>query len=140
MPAIDYCEPQVIRALNRGGYRVTDQSFALRIDITRGFVFADLRLVRTTEPLSSIIVVEVKCFPETRTALDELYGAIGQYIVYREAMLFNAVEGTLFLAVPMTVFETLLKRPVLDAAIRETKINLIVVDLEHEEVRQWIRW
>ena len=77
MLAIDRCEPQMIHALEKDGWIVTHQPFAIKIDRTRtGYIFADLRL-HHPQTDQSAIVVEVKCFESTRTFLDEFNHAVG---------------------------------------------------------------
>ena len=67
MPAIDRCEPQTVRALEKDGWLVTHQPFAILMDNLRGgYIFADLRLQKP-QTGQSAIVVEVKCFASTRT-------------------------------------------------------------------------
>ena len=137
MPAIDQCEPQVIRALQRSGWIVTHQPFAIRVDRGRAaYVYADL-LLSQTQNNQSLIVVEVKCFGGTRPILDELYHAIGQYIVYRRALLINEMLTPVYLSVPETIFSSTFHSPLIDAVLNDIQIKLIVVDLEKEEVVLW---
>lgn len=82
MPALDQCEPQVIRALQKAGWVVTHQPLQIRVSRNEA-VYADLRLIQPAVK-QTIIIVEVKCFAGKRSLLDEFYHAVGQYIVYRE--------------------------------------------------------
>lgn len=81
--------------------------------------------------------MEVKCFPENRSALDEFYHAVGQYMVYREALRLNAIDIPVFLAIPRMTFDSLFQKAVVQAIINGSKIKLIVIDLEREEVILW---
>jgi hypothetical protein len=137
MPAIDQCEPQVIRALQKQGWEVTHQPFAVRIDRGRpAYVYADMRLRRIRDQVS-LIVVEVKCFAGTRTLLDEFYQAIGQYVVYRHALEMNGVQTPIYLTVPDTVYATFLQGALIEAVLHDIQVKLIVVNLEKEEVVRW---
>jgi hypothetical protein len=82
MPAIDECEPQMLRALAKDDWAVINQPLTLRSGIARKQLFADLYLQKMTTK-EQIIVVEIKCFPESRSRIDKFYHAIGQYQVYR---------------------------------------------------------
>jgi hypothetical protein len=62
MPAIDDCEPQMIRALEKSGWRVIDHPLTLRNVLGRNHVYADLRLEQIVTG-QQIIVVEVNAFP-----------------------------------------------------------------------------
>ena len=138
MPAIDQCEPQVIRALEKAGWVVTHHPTAIRIDERKGnYVFADLRL-RDSQSDKVIIVVEVKCFAETQPLLSEFYVAVGQYILYRNALAMNDLDLPLYLAIPLAPFNTFFQHPLIQSVLQDARIKLIVVDLELEEVVTWL--
>lgn len=136
MPAIDECQTQMIRALAKEGWQITHQPFAIRISKTEG-VYADLRLQHHHQE-QAIIIVEVKCFPETRSLLDEFYHTIGQYVLYRQALAFKNIQTPLFLAIPRHAFIQLSNRPIMANVINEIHVKIVVVDLADEEVVLWI--
>ena len=138
MPAIDQCEQQVIRALEKDGWSVTHQPFAIRIDKIRGgYIYADLRL-RQKQGDRTVIVVEVKCFASTRTLLDEFYQALGQYVVYRNALIINNMKVAVYLSVPADVYQTFFQKSLMRSVLQDMQVNLVVVDLDKEEFVQWI--
>ena len=138
MPAIDQCEQQVIRALEKDSWIVTQQPVAIRIDKSRtGYIYADLRL-RQKENGQSVIVVEVKCFASTRTILDEFYQAVGQCVVYRNALELNDSDIPVYLAVPTLIFDTFFQLPLIQSVVNDMQVKLVVIDLDKEEVIQWI--
>jgi hypothetical protein len=137
MPAIDHCEPQVVRALRKSGWVVSDQPYPIRLTAEKGYVFADLRLERILDA-SAMIVAEVKCFPIGRSLLDEFYHALGQYLVYRTAMELRQLQEMLYLAIPLPVFRHIEGRPVLQAALQNYGVKLIIVDLETEVIVKWV--
>lgn len=138
MPAIDRCEHKIIQALEKDGWIVTHHPFAIRLDRMRGgYIFADLRL-SNPQTRQSAIIVEVKCFDSTRTFLDEFYQALGQYIVYRNALLLNNIASPVFLAVPANVYQSLFQETLIQAVLHDIQIKIVVVDLKKEEVAQWI--
>jgi hypothetical protein len=136
MPAIDECQPQIIRALVKDGWQVTHQPFAIRISKTEG-VYADLRLQHRTQQ-QTIIIVEVKCFRDVKSLLDEFYHVIGQYLLYRQALLLKNIDTPIFLAIPEHAFEQLLRRQTIMSVMNETQVKLVVVNLDTEEVVSWI--
>jgi hypothetical protein len=135
MPALDTCEPQIIRALEKAGWIVTHQPFAIRVAKDEG-VFADVRL-QHADHANVIIVVEIKCFSEKRSLLDTFYHAVGQYLVYRNALMLKHMEADLYLTVPKTVFEDFFQRLSVQSVVKDAKIKLIVIDFEREEITQW---
>jgi len=78
MPPSDICEPQIIRAIEKAGFRLTHKQFAIRPSPNENFVYADLRFKQDNQV---IIVVEVKCFPIRSAFTEEFYQAVGQYLL-----------------------------------------------------------
>lgn len=138
MPAIDQCEPQIVEALKKAGWQVTHQPFAIKVQRNRsGYIFADLRLenVQSSDP---IIVVEIKCFSSTRTILEEFYQAIGQYLVYRNALESRQSSIPVYLAVPSDAYDNFFRQPLIQSVATDISLRLIVVDLEKEVIIRWI--
>ena len=136
MPAIDECEPQVIRALHKAGWLVTDNPLHIHV-AKRETIFIDLRLEHIPDA-TSIIVIEVKCFSSTRTILDEFYQAIGQYLFYRSVLKLLHFNVPLYLSVPKQVYDDFFNRVTVQDVINDAKIKLIVIDIEKEEVVSWL--
>ncbi|MCU0476995.1 MAG: hypothetical protein MUC99_12980 [Anaerolineae bacterium] len=138
MPAIDICEPQVVHALEKLGYQVTHQPYAIRLNQPREpLLFADLRLVSTRDTTRGIIVVEVKCFASGRNVLDELYGAVGQCMMYRTILEQVEPDAMVYLSVPRSVHQAKLNNQSVIRLMREARLGFLVVDLETEEVVSW---
>lgn len=136
MPAIDRCEPQVVRALEKAGWVVTDQPYVIHIGEEKAYVYADLQL-RHVEREESIIVVEVKCFARRLRMMQEFEQAIGQIVLYRYALALNRKFTPLYLVVPLPVYETFFQKPLPHMIIGEEGIKMIVVDLATEEIVLW---
>jgi hypothetical protein len=137
MPALDQCHSQIVHALEKAGWRVYPGPFVIPITgIRRLFVDIYARSNHTNGH-PAIIAVEVKCFPEPNTELNELYTAIGQYLVYRALLRERGSEASLYLAVPVHAFEGIFQQ-LATQVIRESGIKIIVVDLESEVIRQWL--
>jgi hypothetical protein len=85
MPKLDQCHEQVVRALQKDGW-VVNTPYSLFVHKRRAYVdLSAMRQVNGTR--QQILLVEVKCFADRKSSADELYGAIGQYIIYRMMML-----------------------------------------------------
>lgn len=136
MPVLDSCHEQVANALRKASWSVTDKPVFLRAD---GLTFfADMQAQLINGSVQQIIVVEVKCFSDERSDQDELYRAIGQYMLYRSVLQLKAPHLPLYLAVPSMVFERLFRKIVVQNLVSASQIKLIVVDIEREEIVQWI--
>lgn len=141
MPPSDICEPQVtqvIRAIEKAGFRLTHKQFAIRPTPEESFVYADLRFQHDNQV---IIVVEVKCFPFRSAFTEEFYQAVGQYLLYRNSLRLAGIEGELYLAVPFPIYvDYISERASARATLTDASIKLIVVDLVSEEIIEWKTW
>jgi hypothetical protein len=70
--------------------------------------------------------------------LDEFYQAVGQYVSYRNALTINGMQLPVYLSVPSSVYTTFFQIPLIAAVVADTQIKLVVIDLEKEEITQWI--
>jgi Holliday junction resolvase-like predicted endonuclease len=91
MPAIDKCEENIIKALEKEGWDVLDKPYQIKFAKKR-YVYADLGLINRDN--EKIIIVEVKCFPSA--PLDSFYGAVGQYISYRLMLKRDLIDSEIF--------------------------------------------
>jgi predicted metalloprotease with PDZ domain len=136
MSALDACEPQIIHALEKDGWQIVEKPHQIKVD--RRIVFADFSARHTNEDGDHyIIVMEVKCFANPKTDLTELYTAIGQYQLYRTALLKNDENYPLYLAIPHNAYERFVDNPTLLATFQVTEVKLVVVDIVQEVVVQW---
>lgn len=81
MPAFDQCHEQVVRALQKEGWRVTGEQ--IRLTTGKRNAFIDMRVARGFNGNGrTILLVEVKCFPPDSDRNGELYSAVSiLYIV-----------------------------------------------------------
>jgi hypothetical protein len=111
MPAIDRCHDQIVHALEKAGWTVSDLPYAIRVPGKRYPLLADLQAQRGED---EIIIVEVKCLQSS--PLEELYTAIGQYLVYQSALRRLSINYPVYLAVPMQAFHGIFEEIGLDVA------------------------
>lgn len=137
MPAIDQCHDQIVHALEKAGWEILKSPYVLYI-AERRRIYVDLYAQHGQKNGNqTIIIVEVKCFVDERSELNDLYNAIGQYIVYRNWLKMVNSSDKLYLAVPKQAYETVIK-PLAMEIITENHIKMIVVNIETEEVEQWL--
>lgn len=65
--------------------------------------------------------------------------ALGQYELYNVYLSETAPERKLYLAVGEGVYRKFILREAINFAVERLEISLIVVNIEAEEVVQWIR-
>jgi hypothetical protein len=135
--AFDDCHNQVVNALRKAGWDVYPKIYYIETaDIV---VNPDIQAQHQVNGSSrQIIVVEVKCFVDESKDQDELYRVIGQYLIYRNVLQVTAIPATLYLAIPTDVYQRLFLGEVVSATIREAAIKLLLIDIEREEIVQWI--
>lgn len=130
MPAIDQCHQQVTHALHKAGWAVDAKPYVLRLTSGRR-LFVD---IKAQHDQNEIIIVEVKCFADNQ--IEELYTAIGQYLVYRNLLQRLQIHRQIYLAIPVTAYYGIVDELAIEV-IREAKIKLIVVDIDNEVIEQW---
>jgi len=121
-----------VNALQKAGWTVATGPYVIRVPGRKRPLYADLSAQRSN---NRIIIAEVKCFQVDPR--DELYTAIGQYLVYRALLSQLGINHDIYLAVPSPAYHDIF-RDMGMAVINETKIKLIVVDIEHEVIEQWL--
>jgi hypothetical protein len=137
MPAYDNCEPQIITALQKEGWRILNKPYVIRGD--QHNALADFNMQRGVNGRSEqIIVLEVKCFNNPKTDMQELYTAVGQYGFYQEALLREQIFHPLYLAVPLEAYKRLTQDANIKSLLIRFAIKLVVIDTDQEEVVQWI--
>lgn len=136
MPQFDACHPQVVTALQKDGWRIDAEQVVISTEKRQGFV--DVRAAREVNGTrQQIMLVEVKCFPDRYSTTQELYIAIGQYLIYQAIMVESETNIPLYLAIPDEIFETVFEASA-RRAIRDSQIKLVIVDLEAEVIKEWI--
>jgi hypothetical protein len=136
MPAFDQCHEQVVSALQKDGWRIEDQQIKMSLGKRR--VFVDLRAVREVNgDRQQIMLVEIKCFPEGENITQELYMAIGQYVVYRAMLTQLGLDLPLYLSIPETIFDSVFD-VIIQTGMRDSRIKLVIVNLEQERIVRWI--
>jgi hypothetical protein len=136
MPLLDSCHEQVVNALRKASWTVADAQFFLRAD---GFTFfMDIQAELNNGSVQQIIIVEVKCFSDERSDQDELYRAVGQYLLYRSVLQLKAPHLPLYLAVPSRVYERLFRKTIVQNLVTASEIRLIIIDIDREEIVQWV--
>jgi hypothetical protein len=137
--ALDICEPVVIRALEKDGWRIINKPHRLRTG--NRVVYADFSLQRANNGHSEFIIIcEVKCFANPDADLAEFYTSVGQYKVYQSAIRAGKVDYPLYLAMPHAAYERLIEDTILQHLLNELRVKIILVDLQEEVVTRWITW
>jgi hypothetical protein len=137
MPRLDKIHHAVRRALERDGWRITDDPFIIEYKRTK--LYADLAAERSlaAERDGRKIAVEIKSFISA-SKLQDLKEALGQYDIYRYLLEEIEPERKLYIAVSEKAYTNFFTQDAIQLVTRKHRLPLIVVNLEREEVVQWI--
>ena len=137
MAAQDKIHDAVKNAPIKDGWTITADPYSIAY---KGLgLSADLAAERTLAAERGVerIVVEIKSFLGPSLVYD-FQQALGQYEMYRFYLSLTEPDRVLFLAIGNNTYVQFFQREAVQALTAETKIKLVIVDLEIEEVVQWI--
>lgn len=136
--AQDFIHDAVRNAILKDGWTITDDPLKLVFEELR--LFADLGAERTLAAMRGTekIAVEIKSF-RRRSSVDEFEDALGQYNVYRDVLTEIEPERQLFLAISKDIFSDFFQGKGIQFILRKQRISLLIVDVESEEILEWIK-
>jgi hypothetical protein len=137
MPAKDLYHDTVKAALIKDGWLIVADPY--RIQYKDIDLYADLAAERpiAAERQGRKIVVEIKSFVG-RSPMTDFHNAVGQYAVYRSLIQATEPDYQLYLAIDDITYENFFKREGIAFIIEVSQISLLVVDIEQQEIVQWI--
>lgn len=135
MVATEIFHRAVKSALMKENWLVTDDPFRLE-------ALKELDDPGALETLAALkgerqIVVTIKSFVGP-SLLHDYFGATGRFMSYRLALQMQSAPHTLYLAVPLDTYEEFFDRHLVQLAVREDRLRLLVFSVENEEVVAWI--
>lgn len=144
MPQRDQIHDIIRRALLKDGWQITDDPFVIAYG--ERFLFIDLGATEKgllsaivgASRSSERIVIEIKTF-RSASLITELQQAIGQYQLYFLLLQEVDPDRTLYLAISEDVYHNFFREPIGQLVIKNLPLNLIIVNLEKEEIIQWIK-
>ena len=138
MPAKDKIHEAVCNALDNDDWIITDDPLTLEYEDKR--VYPDLgaqRPIIGAERGEEKIAVEIKGFL-SRSIMHDLQDALGQYTVYLAFLERVEPDRKLYLATTEVAYNTLYNSAAIRMLLDVYKVSLIVIDIEKEEVIEWI--
>jgi hypothetical protein len=137
MPKLDIIHNAVKNALIKDGWLITDDPYV--IQYRRTVLYADLGAERpiAVERDGQKLVVEVKSFIGA-SKIQDLKEALGQYDIYRYLLEETAPDRKLYIAISEVAYNTFFTQDVTQLILNRHQLPIIVVDIEIEEIMQWI--
>ena len=137
MPALDRYHENVATALRKDGWTITHNPMRLTLgDRTLVIDLGAERLIAAEKDLRKI-AVEVKTFGGP-SAIADLQQAVGQYMMYEDALAEIEPERELFLAVPEYAIETIFSEEIGKLMLRKHLRLVFAFSVVREEIVQWI--
>jgi hypothetical protein len=138
MAAKDLYHEPIKKALIKDGWTIVADPYPLEYEDVE--LYPDLAIERTSldSEIQRKIIIEIKSFISPSLVKDfEL--ALGQYVFYRNLIQLSQNEyQEIYLAIRNEVYKTFFQRKSIQAVIDLNKISLLVVNVQKEEVIQWI--
>lgn len=137
MPARDLYHDAVKNALTKDGWVIMADPYIIKYEDAE--LYADLAAEKpiAAERQGQKIVVEIKSFVG-KSLMYDFHNALGQYLVYRELIQLTEPTYALHLAIDDVVYEAFFQRKSVQAVTRQYQLLLMVVDINKEEILQWI--
>jgi len=140
MAAKDRYHEHVKNALRKDGWTITHDPYTLKWQARKKRnLMIDLAAEKLllAEKDARKIAVEIKSFISS-SVMEDLYNAIGQFVLYRKALRQKDAERVLYLAVRREAYDELFSDPADNSLLREDGIKLLVFEPETMEIVQWI--
>lgn len=137
MPAKDFYHEHVKNALTHDGWTVTHEQMRVPWQTTSVMIDLGAERLIEAEKENHKIAVEVKSFLGV-SEVTELYSALGQFILYRNALAEHQPDRTLFLALPESAFNSLFTHRDGESLRAREAIKLLVFNEEKQEILRWI--
>lgn len=138
MPAKDIYHNQVVNALNKDGWKITDDPLRLQYGAKDFYVDLGAEKLLAAEKNGDKIAVEIKSFVGA-SEIEDLKNAVGQFVIYRSVMEKIEFDRKLFLAIRDTVYIDLFEEPIGKLLIETENLKVLVFDAKREEIVKWIK-
>lgn len=137
MPAKDIYHDTVKTALEKDGWKITNEQLKLTVGNRSVYVDLGAEKLFTAEKEGRKIAVEIKSFVSPSLVRD-LEEALGQYVLYSNILEELDPQRFLYLAVPIVIFRDFFSEAICQLLLRKTLVRLIVFDPQKKELSEWI--
>ena len=135
--AKDKIYKEVRNAIENDGWTITDDPLTLEYENIRTFVDLGAERVFAAERQGLKIAVEIKSFISP-SVVNDIEGALGQYVLYRSLLKRLEPERRLYLAISTTTYKNIFQTKAVSEIATELRISLVVIALATQEVKAWI--
>jgi hypothetical protein len=136
MAAKDVFHEAVRKGLEKEGWVITADPLKLQVGGVEMYVDLGAEKIIAAEKDGQKIAVEIKSFIGPSN-ISEFHTAIGQFINYRVALEEQYPDRTLYLAVPLAIYQTFFSLQFIQTVIQRFEVKVIVYDPANEVIWQW---
>jgi hypothetical protein len=115
---------------------ITADPLILKIDKVKFEIDLAAEKVFAAEKAGKKIAVEIKSFLNP-SAVTDFHSALGQFLNYRLGLQMNEPDRTLYLAIPLDIFESFFQERFTQEAVRQYQVKLIVYEPVQEVIIEW---
>ncbi|MCY7273058.1 MAG: XisH family protein [Phormidesmis sp. CAN_BIN44] len=138
MSAKDVFHDAVKRALQKEQWIITHDPLRFKFGNVNFQVDLGAEQLVAAERSGEKIAVEIKSFLNP-SAITDFYSALGQFLSYRLALETVEPDRTLYLAVPVDVYQTFFQYEFTQTAIQRYQVLIIVYNPVNEVIVQWTK-
>ncbi|MGD2184223.1 element excision factor XisH family protein [Lusitaniella coriacea] len=135
--AKDIYHDTVKTALEKDGWTITDEFFRLSIGSRSVYIDLGAEKLIEAEKEGRKIAIEIKSFLSP-SPVNDLENALGQYILYRDALKRSQPDRILYLAISDKVYFDFFQEEIAQMVVKNQHLKLIVFDEKKAEVVKWI--
>jgi hypothetical protein len=137
MPAKDIYHNTVKAALIKDGWTITHDPLSLRLGKRDLFVDLGAEKLLAAEKENQKIAVEVKSFVGP-SGMQDLENALGQFVLYQNALSIVEPDRRLFLAIREAVYIDLFQEKIGKMLLERNILQILSFDPNQEIVTRWI--
>ncbi|MEM1324421.1 MAG: element excision factor XisH family protein [Bacteroidota bacterium] len=134
--ARDIIHDAVRKALEKDKWLITDDPLDIRLEGTTLYIDLATERVLEAQKGKEQIIVEIKSLSK-RSLLESIYGALGQYIIYRDALEEVEIKRAIYLAIAAQKYERLKEIPFLLRSLEKNGVKLIIVNIKEQKIEAW---
>ena len=135
--AKDIYHDTVKTALEKDGWTITNELFKLTIGSRSVYIDLGAEKLLAAEKEGRKIAIEIKTF-SSPSPVNDLENALGQYILYRDALKRTQPERILYLAISNEVYLDFFQEEIAQMVVENQHLKLIIFDANKAEVVKWI--
>jgi hypothetical protein len=136
--ARDKFHQEVREALEKEGWYISDDPLSLKIGRIPVQIDLGAEKIIGAERNGEKIAIEIKTFGIS-SFISAFHDAVGQYIVYREALEEIDDKRVLYLAIPEDTYDEYGKEPLVQRVFINNRINVIVYEPNSKIITSWLK-